>query len=56
MAALADLLREWTSSGRSVVMTTHNADLGLAWGTRVAVLNRGKVDFEGAKDYLGVGK
>lgn len=55
VAALADLLKEWTESGRSVVMTTHNADLGLAWGTRVAALNNGKLDFEGAGDYLGVG-
>ena len=40
VSALAKLLREWTASGRSVVMTTHNADLGPAWGTRVAVLNQ----------------
>ena len=53
--ALAELLRDWTASGRSVVMATHNADLGLAWGTRVAVLAKGKLDFEGARDYLGLG-
>ena len=56
VAALAQLLREWTASGRSVVMTTHNADLGLSWGTRVAVLTSGKLDFEGAQHYLGVGE
>ena len=56
VAALADLLREWTQSGRSVVMTTHNVDLGLAWGTRVAVLTNGRLDFDGARDYLGVGR
>ena len=56
VAALADLLKEWTGSGRSVVMTTHNVDLGLAWGSRIAVLSNGKLDFEGARDYLGVGR
>ena len=56
VSALADLLREWTASGRSVVMTTHNADLGLAWGTKVAVLANGKLNFEGARNYLGVGE
>ena len=55
VAALADLLREWTGSGRSVVMTTHNVDLGLGWGNRVAVLSRGKLDFGGVGDYLGLG-
>ena len=54
--ALADLLKEWTQSGRSVVMTTHNVDLGLAWGSRVAVLANGKLDIDGARDYLGVGR
>lgn len=56
VATLADLLKEWTQSGRSVVMTTHNSDLGLAWGSRVAALSNGKLDFEGAGDYLGVGE
>ena len=56
VTALADLLREWTASGRSVVMTTHNADLGLAWGTKVAVLANGKLNFEGARNYLGGGE
>ncbi len=56
VTALADLLREWTASGRSVVMTTHNVDLGLAWGNKVAVLSHGKLDFAGAGDYLGVGE
>ena len=55
VAALADLLREWTGSGRAVVMTTHNVDLGLAWGNKVAVLSHGRLDFSGVGDYLGVG-
>ena len=56
VAALADLLKEWTQSGRSVVMATHNSDLGLTWGNKAAVISNGKLDFEGAEDYLGVGK
>ena len=55
VAALADLLREWTASGRSVVMTTHNVDLGLAWSSKVALMANGRLDFDGAGDYLGVG-
>jgi len=55
VASLAELLREWTASGRSVVMTTHNVDLGLAWSSRVAVMSNGRLDFDGAGDYLGVG-
>ena len=35
-------------------MTTHNVDLGLAWGSRVAVLSDGKLDFNRTADYLGV--
>ena len=54
VTALAALLKEWTDSGRSVMMTTHNVDLGLVWGTRVAVLSNGKLDFDGARDYLGL--
>ena len=56
VTALAELLKEWTESGRSVVMTTHNVDLGLAWGSRLAVLSGGKLDFDGVGDYLGVGE
>ena len=55
VAALADLLREWTASGRSVVMATHNANLGLAWASQTAVLSNGKLDFDRAGDYLGLG-
>ena len=56
VAALADLLREWTASDRSVVMTTHNVDLGLAWATKAAVMSNGRLNLEGAQDYLGLGK
>ena len=48
VATLADLLREWTGLGRSVVMTTHNATLGHAWASRVAVLSGGRLDLDRA--------
>ncbi len=42
---LGDLLAEWTAEGRSVVFTTHDIELGLAWGDRTAVLTGGRVTF-----------
>ena len=50
------LLLDRTSSGRTVLMTTHNIDLGLTWADRVAVLSRGKIDFQEKKgqDALGL--
>lgn len=45
VSMLGNLLQEWTASGRSVVMTTHDVDLGLSWGQRAGVLLGGKVTF-----------
>ena len=42
---LGELLAEWTAGGRSVVFTTHDIELGLAWGDRAAVLTGGRVTF-----------
>ncbi len=39
------LLRQWTEEGRSVVMTTHDLELGLSWAHRAAVLSKGRVHF-----------
>ena len=50
VAALARLLREWTDAGRSVVMTTHNARLGLEWGSLSARLSGGQLRFDRAAD------
>ena len=47
VSILGTLLAEWADSGRSVVMTTHDLDLGLSWGHLAAVLRGGKVDFPG---------
>ena len=43
VASLASILREWTDAGRSVAMTTHNAALGLDWGSRAATLAGGRL-------------
>ena len=45
VSILGGLLEEWTDSGRSVIMTTHDLDLGLSWGHRAGVLRGGKVKF-----------
>jgi heme exporter protein A len=42
---LGNLLSEWTEEGRSAVLTTHDIDLGLAWGHRAAVLTGGSLAF-----------
>jgi len=48
VSILGTLLAEWTDSGRSVVMTTHDLDLGLSWGHQAGVLRGGKVNFPDA--------
>ena len=48
VSILGMLLAEWTDSGRSVVMTTHDLDLGLSWGHRAGVLRGGKINFPDA--------
>ncbi len=45
VSILGALLGDWTDSGRSVVMTTHDLDLGLSWGQRAGVLRGGRLDF-----------
>jgi ABC-type multidrug transport system ATPase subunit len=45
VAMLNGLLEEWTQTGRTVVMSTHNVELGLSWADRVAVLSDGKLRF-----------
>jgi len=49
VSILGALLAEWTDSGRSVVMTTHDLDLGLSWGHRAGVLRGGKINFPDAE-------
>ena len=41
--ALTDLLTELAGEGRTILLTTHNLERGLAVGQRVVVLNRGRI-------------
>ena len=50
---LGELLVEWTSAGRSVAFTTHDIELGLAWGDRAAVLSQGRLTFP-SKSSIGI--
>ena len=51
---LGGLLEGWVDEGRSVVMTTHNVEQGLAWGDRVAILSGGKIAYEESRSALDV--
>ena len=52
LATLRDVLEEWTDSGRSVLMTTHDVELGLSWAHETAVLAGGKIRFPSSDEYL----
>ena len=49
---LRSLLEEWTEAGRSVIMTTHDLELGLSWAHRAAILSGGKIHFPASDEYL----
>ena len=53
VAVLRNLLDEWTASGRAVVMTTHNTELGFSWSNNVGVLFNGKIHFCQSAEYAG---
>ena len=46
LSMLGGLLSDWTQAGRTVIMTTHNIERGLAWADRMAVLDDGKIQFQ----------
>ena len=48
---LQALLEQWSESGRSVVMTTHDMELGLSWAHRTAVLAGGKIHFPAPDEF-----
>ena len=54
LETLGRLLENWKEEGRTVVMTTHNLEQGLAWGERVAILSGGKIVFEESRRVLDV--
>ena len=50
---LQGLLEEWAESGGAAIMTTHNVDLGLAWGEsgKIGLLADGSVHFREPSQY-----
>ncbi len=48
VATLGSLLRGWAESGRTALLTTHSADVGLAWADRTLTLAGGRVEAEAA--------
>ena len=49
-SALGELLREWAADGKSALLTTHNAEIGLAWAGRALALAGGRVAYDGPAD------
>ena len=48
LQTLGNLLQDWAASGKSALLTTHNAQIGLAWAGRVSGLARGKISYDAA--------
>jgi len=44
---LRELLQEWAASGRAVVMTTHDTELGFSWTGQLGLLAEGKLHLRG---------
>ena len=49
---LGALVHRWTSTGGSVLMTTHNLERGLEWADRAVVLSRGSIVLDCPKEEL----
>ncbi len=43
VASLGELLQDWSSSGKTALLTTHSSEIGQAWADRVLTLNRGRL-------------
>ena len=43
VAMLGELLRDWAASGKSALLTTHNAGIGQAWAQRILTLSGGRI-------------
>ena len=46
VASLGELLRDWTASGRTALLTTHSFEIGQAWADCVLTLDRGRLAVE----------
>lgn len=49
-AALGEFLREWSANGKSALLTTHSAEIGLAWAGRALALVGGQVAYDAPAD------
>ncbi|MFQ5860678.1 MAG: heme ABC exporter ATP-binding protein CcmA [Dehalococcoidia bacterium] len=54
LEGLGVLLRSWRGGDRTVVMTTHDLEQGLALGDRIAILVGGGIAFDEAREGLDV--
>ncbi len=43
VASLGDLLKDWSASGKSALLTTHSSEIGQAWADRIFRLERGRL-------------
>lgn len=55
-AALDDLLQSVARAGRTVLLTTHNLDRGLAHCDRLAILSRGRLVFQADRAEVEIGE
>ena len=44
VATLGSLLRDWAASGRTALLTTHSAEVGMAWADRALTLAGGRIE------------
>jgi ABC-type multidrug transport system ATPase subunit len=49
---LRSVLLDLAASNRTVILTTHNLEQGLEMCGRAAILNQGKIAWEGSRDGL----
>ena len=54
LAMLEDLVKDRTAPFRTVLMTTHNLDRGLALGHQMAILAHGRIAYQESLDSKGV--
>jgi heme exporter protein A len=53
---LGSFLRQLATSNRTVILTTHNLEQGLEMCSRAAILDRGKVVWQGERASVDVGR
>jgi heme exporter protein A len=53
LALLEDVILDHSIPYRTVLMTTHNLERGLALGDRMAILSRGRIAYQESRDAVG---